>query len=100
MVGFAKTGEEPELFLEPAANKKVAAFARGARFREHGAKRRAGNLRTLCETVQRRLIGGTERSLSGEKRGERIPRPAPHVLMGTPTSPCSGNGRFAGSRQA
>jgi len=27
----------------PSLNKKVAAFARGARYREHGAERRAGN---------------------------------------------------------
>ena len=36
---------------------------------------------------QRRLKGGTERSLSGERRGEGKPPPRPPHLKGRPTSP-------------
>ena len=51
---------------------------------------------TLCETVQRRRFCGTERSLSGEGIEERIHRPAPRILRGTPLPRFPGEEGFRG----
>ena len=56
-------GERGDAFDAPPDNKSVATSARGGRYREHGAERRAGNARTLWE------IGGSSCGSEFRKKG-------------------------------